>query len=193
MIDEKKLIKVTNRDDGHVGYKIPDLNNLVRDFNANETKVITFEELRKLSYIPGGPTLIRDYLVIDDEEAIKEILGTVEPEYYYTEENIKELFLTGSVDALKDCLEFAPKGIIDLIKKLAVEMPLNDVEKRKAILEITGFNVDSAIAINEETSEEKEDTQKVRRLNNSSSEKSTSRERRTSVPGVSNVKYITTE
>ena len=188
MIDEKKLIKVTNRDDGHVGYKIPDLNNLVRDFNANETKVITFEELRKLSYIPGGPTLIRDYLVIDDEEAIKEILGTVEPEYYYTEENIKELFLTGSVDALKDCLEFAPKGIIDLIKKLAVEMPLNDIAKRKAILEITGFNVDSAIAINEETLEEKKDTQKVRRLNDSSSENTTSKERRTSAPEVNSIK-----
>ena len=167
MINENKIVKVTNRDNGHVGYQIPDLNNLVRDFNANETKNITVEELKKLAYLPGGPTLIRDYLIIDDAEVVKEVLGEVEPEYYYTEEDVKKLLLTGSLDALKDCLEFAPKGTIDLVKKLAIEMPLNDIAKRKAILEMTGFNVDAAIMVNEETKEEGEDTQKIRRVNES--------------------------
>ena len=73
MIDEKKIVRVTNRDNGHVGYRIPDMNNLVRDFSANETKNITVEELKKLAYISGGPTLIRDYLIIDDAEVVKEI------------------------------------------------------------------------------------------------------------------------
>ena len=174
MIDEKKIVRVTNRDNGHVGYRIPDMNNLVRDFSANETKNITVEELKKLAYISGGPTLIRDYLIIDDAEVVREVLGEVEPEYYYTEEDVKNLLLTGSLDALKDCLEFAPKGTIDLVKKLAIEMPLNDISKRKAILEMTGFNVDAAIMVNEETKEESEDTQKVRRISEPTKEEAKS-------------------
>ena len=189
MIDEKKIVRVTNRDNGHVGYRIPDMNNLVRDFSANETKNITVEELKKLAYISGGPTLIRDYLIIDDTEVVKEVLGEVEPEYYYTEDDVKNLLLTGSLDALKDCLEFAPKGTIDLVKKLAIEMPLNDIAKRKAILEMTGFNVDAAIMVNEETKEESDDTQKVRRISEPVKEEVKSTGRRTAAPTVSENKY----
>ena len=189
MIDEKKIVRVTNRDNGHVGYRIPDMNNLVRDFSANETKNITVEELKKLAYISGGPTLIRDYLIIDDAEVVKEVLGEVEPEYYYTENDVKNLLLTGSLDALKDCLEFAPKGTIDLVKKLAIEMPLNDITKRKAILEMTGFNVDAAIMVNEETKEESDNTQRVRRISKPIKEEVKSTGRRTAAPTVSESKW----
>lgn len=189
MIDEKKIVRVTNRDNGHVGYRIPDMNNLVRDFSANETKNITVEELKKLAYISGGPTLIRDYLVIEDPEVVEEILGDVEPEYYYNEEDVKKLLLNGSLDELKDCIEFAPKGTVDLVKQLAVELPVNDVTKRKAILDMTGFNVDAAIMINEETKDEMEDTQKVRRVNEPVKEEVKSTGRRAAVPTVSENKY----
>ena len=189
MIDEKKIVRVTNRDNGHVGYRIPDMNNLVRDFSANETKNITVEELKKLAYISGGPTLIRDYLVIEDPEVVEEILGDVEPEYYYNEEDVKKLLLNGSLDELKDCIEFAPKGTVDLVKQLAVELPINDITKRKAILDMTGFNVDAAIMINEETKDEMEDTQKVRRVNEPVKEEVKSTGRRAAVPTVSESKY----
>ena len=189
MIDEKKIVRVTNRDNGHVGYRIPDMNNLVRDFSANETKNITVEELKKLAYISGGPTLIRDYLVIEDPEVVEEILGDVEPEYYYNEEDVKKLLLNGSLDELKDCIEFAPKGTVDLVKQLAVELPVNDITKRKAILEMTGFNVDAAIMVNEETKEESDNTQKVRRISEPVKEEVKSTGRRTAAPTVSESKY----
>ena len=189
MIDEKKIVRVTNRDNGHVGYRIPDMNNLVRDFSANETKNITVEELKKLAYISGGPTLIRDYLVIEDPEVVEEILGDVEPEYYYDEEDVKKLLLNGSLDELKDCIEFAPKGTVDLVKQLAVELPLNDITKRKAILDMTGFNVDAAIMINEETKDEMETAQKVRRVNEPVKEEVKSTGRRAAAPTVSESKY----
>ena len=50
MIDKNKLIEVKNRDNGRVGYTIPDLGNLHRTFQPQETKEIPFEELKKLSY-----------------------------------------------------------------------------------------------------------------------------------------------
>lgn len=191
ILDDKKKIKVTNRDNGHVGYRIPDMN-ITRDFSANETKQITIGELRKLAYLSGGPTLIRDYLIIEDADVVDAILGKVEPEYYYTEEDVKKLLLTGSVDALKDCLEFAPKGTVDLVKKIAVEMPLNDILKRQAILEMTGFSVDAAVTINEETKEENVEHQKVRRVSevkSTTTEETQKSGRRTATPTISGDKY----
>lgn len=185
-IENKEVIKVTNRFNGSIGYTIRDLNNLVRVFAPGETKEITMEELRKLSWETGGRNLIKDYLIIQDEDALQEILGSPEPEYYYTEADVKDLLENQSLDALKDCLDFAPQGTIDLVKKVAVELPLNDVAKRKAILEMTGFNVTSAIEINEETKEEQPVNQGFRRLDTKTEEKSIEK---TSTRRVPNNKY----
>ncbi len=166
MLDNKTIIKVTNRDNGSVGYTIPDLNNLNRNFTSGETKEITMEELRRLSFIPGGESLIRNYLIIDNKEAVAELLHEVEPEYFYTREDVKNLLLNGSLDALKDCIDFAPTGTVDLVKQLAVELKIADIYKRKAILDMTGFDVTKAIEINEETADEKVNTDGlIRRLN----------------------------
>lgn len=170
-IENKEIIKVTNRFNGSIGYTIRDLNNLSRVFAPGETKEITMEELRKLSWETGGRTLINDYLIIQNEDALQEILGNPEPEYYYTEEDVRDLLENQSLDALKDCLDFAPRGTVDLVKKIAVELPLNDVAKRKAILDMTGFNVTSAVEINEETREEQPVNQGFRRLDTKSEEK----------------------
>lgn len=154
MIEKDTLIKVRNRDNGTVGYTIPDLGNLHRTFQPNEIKKLSFEELQKLSWVDGGAVLLRDYLVIEDNpEAIAELIGKVEPEYNYTEKEVTVLLQSGSLDQLKDALDYAPKGVIELIKDLAVKLPLNDIAKMKAIKEKTGFNVETAIMINEETSE----------------------------------------
>lgn len=182
MLEKDTLIKVVNRDNGTVGYTIPDLNNLHRNFQPEEEKEVTMEELRKLSYLPGGEAILRDCLVIKNEEAIKELLNKVEPEYYYTEEEIKNLLLRGTLDQFMDCLDFAPIGVIDLIKDLAVKMNINDIRKREAIFEKTGFNVDSAIRINAETAEKEKIVEKSRRVaveNNTEEKKNV---RRTSVP-----------
>lgn len=165
MIDKTTLIKVRNRDNGTVGYTIPDLGNLHRNFQVGETKEVTMEELRKLSYIPGGMYLLQNCFIIENKEAVAELLGDVEPEYSYTEEEVKLLLTSGSIDQFMDALDFAPNGVIELIKNLAVDLKLNDVAKRQAILEKTGFNVTRAIEINAETAVDmdKETSAKTRR------------------------------
>ena len=166
MLDKNTLIKVTNRDNGSVGYSIPDLGNLERVFTSGETKEVTMEELRKLSYSIGGKVILDEYLIIHNEEAIAELLGTVEPEYYYQEEDVKNLLEHGSLDELKDCLDFAPEGVIELIKKIAVETELPDTLKRAAITKKTGFNIDNAIMVNrvmDEPIAEEKNEEKVRR------------------------------
>ena len=163
MLDKNTIIKVKNRDNGGVGYEIPDLGNLQRTFQLGETKEVTMEELRKLSYLPGGKAILKNYLIIDNEEAVAELLSEVEPEYYYTDEDIKKLLTEGTLAQFQDCLDFAPEGTINLLKKYAVDLELNDVAKRKALLEATGFNVTSAIEANKKDEDTQEEPEKVRR------------------------------
>ena len=179
-MEKSTLIKVLNRDNGAVVYEIPEMNGLKRVYQAGETKEVTFEELEKLSYIPGGMPLLQDCLVIlDNDEAIKRILGHVEPEYSYTKDDVINLMKNGSLDEFLDCLDFAPEGVKDLIKTLSVELPLNDVAKREAILNKLGFNVDNAVRIEKESEEPtKEEPTTRRRVQKTQNKTSTSTSRR---------------
>lgn len=190
MLDKNTLVKITNRYDGRVGYSVPDLGNLHRSFSPGETKEVTMEELRKLSYLPGGEGMLKEFFILDNQAAIDELINGVEPEYYYTEEDVKTLLLTGSLDELKDCLDFAPEGVIELVKKVAVDIKLNDISKRKAIKESTGFDIDMAIYVNEETSEEKIEEKKERRTAIKKAETTTTSGRRTAAP-TSKYKVVT--
>lgn len=162
MLEKTTLIKVTNRDSGTVSYKVPELN-VTRLFQKNETKEIPFDELRQLAYTIGGKVLLEDCLVIKDAEALAELVGDVEPEYHYTEQDIKTLLTTGTLAQLEDCLDFAPVGVVDLVKELAVKLEINDISKRNAIHKATGFNVTKAIEINHASQEPDVQEEKVRR------------------------------
>ena len=155
-MDKNTMVKIKNRDNAAVFYDIPEMNGLHRVFQPNEIKEVTLEELIKLSYEPGGMSLLRNNFVIGDPKAVAAILGQVEPEYNYTEADVRKLMLTGSLDEFLDCLDFAPEGVIEIVKSLAVNLPLNDVAKREAILQKTGFNVTQAIEIKRETEAEVE-------------------------------------
>ena len=153
MLDKDTLIKVTNRSYGTVGYKVDDLG-INREYQPGETKEILLEELLKLSYSIGGKRLIEKYLVIDNEQAVYQILGEVEPEYFYTKDEVIQLLTNGTDEQLQDCLDFAETGVIDLVKKLAVDLNINSVNKREIIKEKTGFDVDSAINVKRITEED---------------------------------------
>ena len=157
-MNKNTKIKVRNRCGGSVTYKLPDMNNFQRTFAQGETKELPFEEVQKLAYIPGGDYLLQHSLVIENLEAREEILGQVELEYDYTEKDVEKLLTHGSLDALLDCLDFAPIGVINLVKDIAVKTELNDMKKREAIFKKTGFNVNNAIKIKEESNETVEET-----------------------------------
>lgn len=154
-------IKVTNRKNAIVGYTIPDMNNLRREFQPGETKTLDDEEMFKLSQIPGGKYILNNSLIIEDAAVVQDIVGNVEPEYFYKEEDVKKIMLEGTIDEFDDMITFSPKGNVELIKQLAVALPLNDVAKRKIIFEKTGFSVENALKLME--GEEKEEVVKPQR------------------------------
>lgn len=165
-MEDNMKVKVKNRSgNGIVGYTIPDMGNLRREFQDGEEKILTYEEIRKLSYIPGGSIILKEYLIIEDKDVLKELNYDIEPEYFYSKEDIIRLMQTGTLDEFLDCLDFAPEGVKESIKSIAVELPLNDVAKRQAIQEKLGFNVTNAIEnlkIAEEDIVEKKETTKRR-------------------------------
>ena len=140
-----KKVKVLNRSTGGVVYSIPELN-IRRSFAPRETKEIPTIELEKLTYLPGGQELLNHYLLIKDEEVAEQMVNVdIEPEYWMEEEDIKDTMLNGTLDEFLDCLDFVGQGGMDIIKSLAISLPLNDSAKRDAIKNKTGFDVDTAL------------------------------------------------
>jgi hypothetical protein len=146
--DMKKLVKVTNRCGGMAIYKIPE-HGIRREFIAGESKMIPYEELVWLSYQPGGRNMMSNTFLIEEVKATKELNIHTEPEYFMTEADVINMLQNGSVDELKDALDFAPTGVVQIIKDQAVALPIYDMRKRQAILEMTGFDVTSAITNSE--------------------------------------------
>ena len=149
-METTKMIKVKNRSMGSVGYNLPDAH-IQRSFMPGETKTVPVSEIIALSYQPGGYVLMSKYLrFFDAEELTEELNIPTEPEYYYNEQDVVDLLKTGSLDALLDALDFAPEGVIELIKKYAVELPIADMTKMDAIKEKTGYDVYNVIRHNKE-------------------------------------------
>lgn len=146
-MDMNKLFVVKNRSASEVVYSIPE-DGIRRPFAPGESKRISYGELQKLSYQPGGREIMTNFLQIQSEEVTDNLNIKREVEYDMSEEQIIELLRSGSMDALLDALDFAPVGVIDLIKTFAVQMPLNDIEKCNAIKEKTGFDVMAAVKNN---------------------------------------------
>lgn len=141
---------VKNRSASRVHYSVPELGIKSRDFAPGEVKKIKREELEGLSYIPGGINLIRNYLLITNPQAREEFVGKVEPEYNMTEKEVRELIINGSNDEWLDCLDFAPEGVIDLIKTLAIEIPLTDTVKMEQFKQKKGVDLARQIRAKQE-------------------------------------------
>lgn len=153
------IYNVKNRSTSMVVYKIPELN-IRREFAPGETKKIDFDELEKLTYQPGGKSLMANFLQIQSEEAVKNLGIRTELEYNLSEDQIAKLIKEGPLDEFLDCLDFAPVGVIDIIKRLSVALPMEDLKKRKALKDKTGFDVTTAIRhIEEERAEDLEGKQ----------------------------------
>ena len=152
------MYNVKNRSAGVAVYSIPEMG-ISRSFQPGETKQISAEELEKLTYRPGGMALLANFLQIIEPEAIAKVGLNPQPEYHMSEQDIMKLMQTGSIDEFLDCLDFAPPGVIDLIKKLSVSLPLTDIQKVSALKAKTGFDAAAALKhVMEEKEEDGQDT-----------------------------------
>lgn len=151
------MYRVKNRGASTVVYKIAD-KGIRREFKPGQIMSISSEELEELTFQPGGILILSQFLQILDLDGINATGIRTEPEYHMSEQDVANLLSRGSLDAFLDALDFAPIGVIDLIKKLSISLPLVDIQKRKALKEKTGFDVEAALKHQEEDRESDQKT-----------------------------------
>lgn len=145
-VSNNKLIEVRNMMD-HKQVLIDKNTRSRYVFGAQQTKTITAGELRSMAYVPGVLTMLLDgKLRIQNRELCEEFnVPTDVPEYDLTIAEIDDILLNKEADYLLDALDWAPEGILELIKRRAIELKLPDVAKRKYISDRLECNVDEMI------------------------------------------------
>ena len=186
MLNDNDLILVRNRNRGGTSYQVD--GNWIR-FEINEEKKVPFSHLKSLTYTYGGQYLLDHCLVVENKEALELLNMQVEPEYFYTEDQIKNVLFNGSYDEFADFLDFAPNGALEIAKNLAVTEELPDIKKREMLGEKTGLNITNAIMVNRVMNEDNEiedaEAPKKRRVQVAEPQTET-KERRTAVPADKN-------
>ena len=173
-VRDNELIPVQNLTASVVSYIVPETNN-VRHFSGQQLrKDISAGELRALYATKGGRVLIEDYLGIRNKELAAEFnisMDVFEHEYSWTQDKVDEVLQRGSIDMLKDALEFGPEGIKQLIIDRAVELRIPDNNKLAAINEFTGRDVSNMIKLDTELEDPQEEktTRKGRRVTSNTS------------------------
>lgn len=134
-INKNKRIQVINRSGGALGYHIPTLGVYRRWTKPGDHLNISIHELLELKTVPGGLTILRNHLLIEDEQALKILFldETMEPEYKYGLKEVDFLLYEGTLEHLLDALDFAPTGVLDLIKNKSVNKIPNTTAKVDAI------------------------------------------------------------
>lgn len=154
-MDGNKKVPVRSRTEGSVAYKLDSLR-VARSWpKTGSVLQISIDELKELMVQPGGEYILRNLVIIEDEEARIEILGAeVQPEYNYTEDEIKYLLYEAEDNALLDCLDYAPIGVLELIKEYSLEKMPNTTAKIKAINQKLNINLNKIIEMMRDDTDE---------------------------------------
>lgn len=156
-------MQVTNRSTSVVVYTLDELK-VRRNFAPNETKDIPAEELETLYQQEGGNATIRDYLMVHDKNWMETHYPGVPIEYFWTAADVQQCLEHDSLELFKETLQYAPEGVLDIIQDLAWRLPVNSLDKMRAIKERTGFDVEAAIQHMAEPGEEQPKPQQTSRL-----------------------------
>lgn len=148
-INDTDLVQVQNLVENTVCFQDNDSGLMRRiSFQPYEIKSLPAGMLRRLNFSRGGSVLLQHYLSVKNKELAKEF-GVSEDvfdhEYNWTRDDIQEVLVNGSLEQLQDALDFAPDGIIDTIIETAIAIKVNNMDKRQAIFDKTGRNIDQAI------------------------------------------------
>lgn len=142
MAKQERKIKVSNRSDGNAVYHIQELN-IRRVFTPNEEKEVTEQELNYLYQMDGGAMLLKHYLVVQDRDWVNARWDAPE-EYFWTLEEIKNCVINDSLELFAETLDYAPQGVLDVIKQFAWRLPLTDLNKVNVLKEKLGFDSQKA-------------------------------------------------
>ncbi len=141
-MDGNTKVPVKSRTEGSVAYKLDSMRVSRSWPKTGSVLQISLDELKELMVQPGGEYILRNLVIIENEEARLDILGgDVQPEYNYTEKEIQYLLYEAEDNALLDCLDYAPIGVLELIKQYSLEKLPNTTAKTKAVNQRLGIDL----------------------------------------------------
>lgn len=145
-VKDDDIIEITNLLDCTCGY-IVDLTGVRRILPPHASFKVKASELRELFYQRGGQELLHNYIRVGNKALAQEFGVDVDntPEYNWGRKDVIDALNNPDIDVLLDALDFAPDGIKQLIADVAVETEVADVNKRKAISDKFGIDVDAMI------------------------------------------------
>lgn len=180
-VADDETVVITNLLDHTTGYIVETSNGTVRRFlPAFASFKVKAEELRQLNYTLGGREILRNYIRVENKSLAAEFGVDVDetPEYNWTEKDVIDCLNSSDIDVLLDALDFAPEGIKQLIADKAVELEVPDVNKRKAISESLGVDIDGMIKNKHAYDEQEEEKPKTTRRRTTKSTSTTTKTRR---------------
>lgn len=139
------MIKVINRSAGNVTYNLEELK-IRRVFTPNESKDVEEKELNTLFQMDGGAELVKHHLLVDDKEWVEKHFEAP-VEYFWKLEDIERCVKEDPIDLFTETLDYAPQGVLELIKEYSWRLPLSDLNKIEVIRTKLGFDVQAAQAI----------------------------------------------
>lgn len=182
-VKDDDIIEITNLLDCTCGY-IVDLTGVRRILPPHASFKVKASELRELFYQRGGQELLHNYIRVGNKALAQEFGVDVDntPEYNWGRKDVIDALNNPDIDILLDALDFAPDGIKQLIADVAVETEVADVNKRKAISDKLGIDVDAMITnkhLAVQETEEKEEKPARRRTAAKNTTTSTRRVKKT--------------
>lgn len=133
-------MKVMNRSTGVAVYSLPELN-IRRVFNIGEIKELKEEEITALYNTDAGRDLLTNILQVQNKEYVRRNIWPDAPiEYFWTIEEIKTCIEKDSVELFAETIDYAPEGVIDIIKELAWRGPISDINKAEVLKQKLGFD-----------------------------------------------------
>lgn len=135
MENKDKRVKVINRTGGSLAYKIDTLRVTRHWPKPGDYLNISISELSELKTVPGGNYILKECVIIEDKEALNILFPDteLEPEYNYGLKEVEALLYEADLAQLLDALDFAPQGVLELIKTKAAEKLPNETAKIEAI------------------------------------------------------------
>jgi len=146
IMDRTEKTIVVNRTSGMVGYTIPTLRINRVWHKTGDIILVPINELVELTMMPGGRKLLEEYLLVQDKSVVEDVLGVeMQPEYSYSDTEVDFILYEGTDEQFSDCLDYAPAGVIGMLKAKAIKKKPNTTFKLAALNEKLGVNLDVLI------------------------------------------------
>ena len=143
VLDDTSLVRVSNEFGGVVTYKTERIS---KTFLADTFKDIPLSELKEVCFAAGQSALFtKGYLMIKDERARAAL--NLEPlgKTNMDEPGMKVLLSSGKLDEIEEFLQYCSNENLDKLLKVAVEMPIKDLDTANLIQAYTKINLIAVI------------------------------------------------